>query len=88
MMRLPQPPQRQRELRHRPSQLLDTYTDEEIRERYCFNRDSIAFICVLVRDDLERPTKRNHALSVETPKMPFFQICASKKAQNPKKSKI
>lgn len=50
--------------RHRPSQLLDTFTDAEIRDRYRFHRDSTAFICDVVDDDLRRPTARNHALSV------------------------
>ena len=48
--------------RHRPSQLLDTFPEEEIRSRYRFRRDSIQFICDIVEPDLRRPTFRNHAL--------------------------
>ena len=43
---------RPRTFRHRPSQLLDTFTEAEIRERYRFRRESIAFICDLVNDEL------------------------------------
>ena len=57
---------RPRVYRHRPSQLLDSYTDEKIRDRYRFRRDSIQFICDVVEGDMRRPTRRNHALSVET----------------------
>ena len=55
---------RPREYRRRLSMLLDTYPDEEIRERYRFNRENIAYICELLYDDLARETMRNQALSV------------------------
>ena len=50
-------PRRPRVYRHRPSQLQDTFTDEEIRNRYRFRRNSINFICNIVRQDLQRPTQ-------------------------------
>ena len=50
-----------RNYRHRPSPLLDTFTDAEIRDRYRSRLDSIAFICDIGDDDLRRPTHRNHA---------------------------
>ena len=56
---------RPRVYRHRPSQMQERFTDEEIRNRYRFRRDSINLICDVVRQDLERPTRRNHALSVK-----------------------
>ena len=43
-----------------------TYSDIDIRNRYRFRRQSINYLVELLRDDLERPTRRNHALSVET----------------------
>ena len=70
-------PRRPRVYRHRPSQLQDTFTDEEIRNRYRFRRDSIALICDLVRQDLQRPTRRNHALSVETQVLASLRFLAS-----------
>ena len=69
--------QRPRQFRHRRSQLLDVYTEEEIRDRYRFRRDSIEFICDLVYDDLVRPTQRNRALSVETQVLAGLRFLAS-----------
>ena len=43
---------RPRNHRHRSSPLLDTFTDAEIRDRYRFRRDAIAFICDIVDYDL------------------------------------
>ena len=68
---------RPRVYRHRPTQLLDTFTDKEIRDRYRFRRDSIQFICDIVNADLRRPTRRNHALSVETPVLASMRFLAS-----------
>lgn len=68
---------RPRVYRHRPSQLLDVFTEEEIRDRYRFRRNSVAFISDLVNDDLERPTQRNHALSVETQVLVSLRYLAS-----------
>ena len=51
---------------------MDVYTDGEIRDRFRFRRDSINFITNLVYNDLVRPTKRNHALTVETQVLRFF----------------
>ena len=60
------PARRPRQYRLRESPLMDVYTDGEIRDRFRFRRDSINFITNLVYNDLVRPTKRNHALTVET----------------------
>ena len=60
-------PKRPRTYRLRESLLWDnSFTDDEIRQRFLFRRDSILFIVDVVHDDLVRPTNRNHALSVET----------------------
>ena len=37
-------------------------TDEQLRARYRFGRASINFILNLIKEDLKRKTKRNHAL--------------------------
>jgi hypothetical protein len=68
---------RPRQYRHRPSPLLDVFTNEEIRARYRFTRESIYFICDLLHDDLVRPTNRNHALSVETQVLAGLRYLAS-----------
>ena len=58
---------RPRTYRLRESPLRDeSFTDEEIRARFRFRRDSILYIMDIVYEDLVRPTNRNHALSVET----------------------
>ena len=58
---------RPRTYRLRDSPLWDnTYSDNDIRQRFRFRRDSIQFIIDTVHDDLVRPTNRNHALSVST----------------------
>ena len=77
MLRHPHHRRRPRVHRHRPSQLLDTFTDEEIRDRYRFRRDSIQFICDIVDADLRRPTRRNHALSMETQVLASMRFLAS-----------
>ena len=41
---------------------LDDFSDEELRSRYRFGRDSIEFLTEL-ENDAKRQTKRNHALS-------------------------
>ena len=42
---------------------LDELTDEELRSRYRFGRESIKFLVEILEDDLQRQTRRNHALS-------------------------
>ena len=41
---------------------IDDYSEEELRVRYRFRRDSILFITNLVAGDISRNTRRNHAL--------------------------
>ena len=45
---------------------LDDYDDQYSIERYRLDRHLIENVCELVRDDLERPTKRNEAVSVSS----------------------
>ena len=42
---------------------LEDVSDEELRCRYRFGRDSIEFLTEILKNDLQRQTKRNHALS-------------------------
>ena len=42
---------------------LEDVSDEELRSRYRFGRDSIEFLTEILKNDLQRQTKRNHALS-------------------------
>ena len=57
-------PPKTRERRFRQHEIfLDDFSDEEIRSRYRFGRNSIEFLTEILEDDLQRPTKRNHALS-------------------------
>ena len=42
---------------------LDDFSDEELRIRYRFDRDSIEFLTEILENDLQRWTKRNDALS-------------------------
>ena len=39
--------------------VLQYYTDSELRERYRFGRQAIAFIVTLVKDEISPPTKRS-----------------------------
>ena len=71
------PVRRPRTYRHRPSQLMDTYTEKEIHDRFRFCRRSIDFICDIVDEDLRRPTNRNHALSVEIQVLASLRFLAS-----------
>lgn len=57
---------RPRTYRLRQSPLIENFTDAEIRSRFRFTRETISFIEDLVYNDLVRPTRRNHALSVTT----------------------
>lgn len=57
-------PPKIRERRFRQHEIfLDDFSDEELRSRYRFGRDSIEFLTEILEEDLQRPTKRNHALS-------------------------
>ena len=42
---------------------LDELTDEELRSSYRFGQESIKFLVEILKDDLQRQTRRNHALS-------------------------
>jgi len=42
---------------------LEEFSDEELRSRYRFGRDSIEFLSAILKNDLQRDTKRNRTLS-------------------------
>ena len=60
---MPAPRRKERTFRLPDDFSLSNFTDEELRNRYRFGRESIEFLSELLRDDLERDTSRNHALS-------------------------
>jgi len=59
---------RQRKFRTGTQCEIDDFTDEELRARYRFRRESILFITDLVAGDISRNTQRNHAL------LPLHQV--------------
>ncbi len=44
---------------------LEMFEDEEFRQRFRFSKPTFQYICGLIREDLEKLTKRNYALSPE-----------------------
>ena len=54
---------RPRKFRLSNNSLIDDYTDEELRARYRFGRQSILYITNLLARDLRRSTARNHTLT-------------------------
>ena len=56
---------------------LHDYTDDELRSRYRFGRESIEVLVDLLRDDLERATARNHALSTTVQVLVALRFFAS-----------
>ena len=63
-----QPERQKRRRTYRLRRIMNdaTFSEEDIRQSCRFRRESILFLANLLRDDLMRPTQRNHALSVET----------------------
>ena len=60
---MPAPRRKERTFRLPDEFSLSNFTDEELTSWYRFGRQSIEFLSELLRDDLERDTSRNHALS-------------------------
>jgi hypothetical protein len=57
--------------------LLMDYSDEQLRQRYRFGRDSIMYLSDLLRDKLERLTRRKTSLTVEEKVMIALRFFAS-----------
>ena len=55
---------KQRQFRHKGFFTIDGFTNEQLRARYRFGRESIRYITDLFAEDLRRETLRNHPLSV------------------------
>ena len=53
-------------------EVLCDYDDQFLIERYRLDRHIIENVCELVRGDLERPTKRNKAVSVSFSRLEKF----------------
>lgn len=68
---------KERKFRLRDDFSLADYTDDELRSRYRFYRESIEFLVELLRDDLERATSRNHALSTTVQVLVALRFFAS-----------
>ena len=55
---------------------IDELTDNELRSRYRFRRQSIQRITDLIREEILHPTQRSHSLSAETQvRKVFFLLC-------------
>ena len=50
---------REEKFRHQEIDL-DQFTDEELRSRYRFGRESIKYLLEILKNDLERQTRRKH----------------------------
>jgi hypothetical protein len=68
---------RQRRQFNRTFDHLERYNNHKLFKRYRFERDGILYICDLVRNDLERETKRAKALSVEVQVLLALRFFAS-----------
>lgn len=49
----------------RGSNSFDHWTDNELWKRYRFGRNGIEYLASVLKDDVERPTQRNRALTVK-----------------------
>ena len=56
---------------------IDGYTNEELRTRYRFGRESITYIANLLTEDLRRKTQRNHPISAFQQVLFALRFCAS-----------
>ena len=56
-----------RERKFRTGTQINDFTDEELRARYRFRRESILFITNLVAGDITHNTRRNHTLITAPP---------------------
>ena len=60
-----QPPQMRKRRYRGVEDPLHGWTDEDLRKRYRFGKHGIDFLTNLLKNDLERPTHRSSALSVQ-----------------------
>ena len=57
--------------------LLDGFSEAEVKSRYRFSRDSIQYITDTLTPDLERPTEKNHALKPQEQFLVALRFVAS-----------
>ena len=69
-------PRKYRVLRGQNPLLMD-FLDEQLRQRYRFGRDSIMYLSYLLRDKLERLTRRKTSLTVDEKVMIALRFVAS-----------
>ena len=74
---IPAPRRKERIFRLPDDFSLSNFTDKELRSRYRFGQESIEFLSELLRDDLERDTSRNHALSTTMQVLVALRLFAS-----------
>ena len=74
---MPVPIRKERKLRMRDHFSLADYTDDELRSRFRFGRESTEFLVELLRDDFERATSRNHGLSTTVQILVAFRFFAT-----------
>lgn len=55
---------RERVFRDRTN-IFEVFDEDELQRRFRFGRAGIAYLADLLRDELQHPTRRNHALSVQ-----------------------
>ncbi|XP_033731089.1 putative nuclease HARBI1 [Pecten maximus] len=71
------PPQRKERIFRHQAILDGAFTDQELRQRYRFGRQSIMFLTHLLRQDLARKSRRNHALTVQQQVLSTLRFLAS-----------
>lgn len=59
-----QPPQDKKRKLSTAADPLQCWSDEELRKRYRFGRRGLNFLTELLENDLQRPTRRSHAILV------------------------
>ena len=74
---LPVPKRKEKQFRLRDDFSLTDFMDNELRSRYRFGCESIHFLVELLRDNLERPTSQNHALSATVQVLAAMRFFAS-----------
>lgn len=56
---------------------INDLSDEKLRQRYRFSRDSLRYIAALIEDDIRPLTNRNHAISAEEQLLVALRFYAS-----------
>ena len=70
-------PVRRKERKYQEFMRVDLLNEREIRERFRFGREGINFLCDLLKEKLERSTKRSRSLSVQEQVLTALRFYAS-----------